>query len=320
MHERPAGIDDTALAAVLAGEWALAELRLQYLPVGFGGYHWLAADQAGTQWFVTVADLASLYGPDLVPAMETAAGLAEAGLEFVLAPVRTVSGPAVASLGAGFGVTVFRYVHGTPGEWDDELSPAERLSVIELLARLHTAHVPARAPVRAPRLTRRDALTAALADLGSPWTRGPFGEPARAILAERRPEVLAALSRFDDLVRRVGSDGGPYVLTHGEPHPGNLIYEGTGLLLIDWDTVGTAPPERDLWSLVTDDGPEAAAYTRLTGRAVNQEAVALYRLRWPLDELCLMAEEFRAPHGRNADTETSFAGLSESLDQLGQNG
>jgi spectinomycin phosphotransferase len=320
VHERPAGIDDTALAAVLADEWALAGVRLQYLPVGFGGYHWLAADPAGMQWFVTVTDLASLYGPDLGPAMETASGLAEAGLEFVLAPVRTVSGAAVASLDAGFGVTVFRYVHGRPGEWDDELSPAERLSVIELLARLHIADVPAYAPVRAPRLTRRDALTAALADLGSPWTRGPFGEPVRAILAARRPEVLAALSRFDDLVRRVDSDGGPCVVTHGEPHSGNLIYEGTGLLLIDWDTVGTAQPERDLWDLLTEGGAEAAAYTRLTGRPVNQEAVALYRLRWPLEELCLFVEEFRAPHGRNADTETSFAGLSESLDQLGQNG
>jgi spectinomycin phosphotransferase len=320
VRERPEGIDDSALAAVLASEWALARVRLQYLPVGFGGYHWLATDQAGTQWFVTVADLASMYGADLVPAMETAASLAEAGLEFVLAPVRTAAGPAVARLGTGFVVTVFRYVHGTPGEWDDELSLAGRLSVIELLARLHGAGVPARAPVRAPRLARRDALTAALAELSSPWAGGPFAEPARAILAERRPEVLAALSRFDDLVRRVGSAGGPCVLTHGEPHPGNLIREGTGLLLVDWDTVGMAPPERDLWDLLTEDGAEAAAYTRLTGRAVNPDAVALYRLRWPLDDLCLFVEEFRAPHGRNADTETSFAGLSESLDQLGQNG
>jgi hypothetical protein len=48
--------------------------------------------------------------------------------------------------------------------------------------------------------------------------------------------------------------------------------------------------------------------------------VELYRLRWPLDELCLGLAEFRAPHGRDGDTGTSFEALTESLDALGQKG
>jgi spectinomycin phosphotransferase len=319
VHERPAGVEDTELATILADRWALAGVALEYLPVGFGGYHWLATEQTGARWFITVSDLGREYGADLEPAMETAAGLAERGLEFVVAPVRSVTGGTVARLG-GYGVTVFRYLRAAPGSWGDELGTADRLAVIEMLARLHAAAVPAEAPVRAPLLARRDALTAALADLDSPWTAGPHGEPARAILTEHRAEVLAALDRFDDLVRRVSGAGSPRVLTHGEPHPGNLMRSGTGLLLIDWDTVGTAPPERDLWDLLTDDGPEAAAYTRRTGRAVDQAAVELYRLRWPLDEVCLSLAEFRAPHGRDDDTETSFAALTESLDDLRQKG
>jgi spectinomycin phosphotransferase len=320
VHERPEGVRDGALATVLADQWGLAAVALAYLPVGFGGYHWRASGPAGTEWFITVSDLSRDYGADLEPAMETAAGLAERGLDFVVAPVRSLTGGTVARLDGGFGVTVFRYIRAAPGSWGDELGTADRLAVIEMLARLHTAGVPARAPVRAPLLARRDALTAALADLDVPWTAGPFGEPARAILTERRSEVLAALARFDDLVRRVTGAGTPPVLTHGEPHPGNLMRTSSGLLLIDWDTVGTAPPERDLWDLLTDGGPEAAAYARLTGRAVDPAAVELYRLRWPLDELCLSAAGFRAPHGRDGDTETSYAALTESLDDLGQKG
>jgi spectinomycin phosphotransferase len=320
VHERPEGVEDADLAATLSDQWTLAGVALEYLPVGFGGYHWLATEPTGARWFITVSDLGREYGAELEPAMETAARLAETGLEFVVAPARSRSGGTVARLGPGFGVTVFGYVPGTPGHWGDAPGVADRLRVIEMLARLHTAGVPAAAPVRAPRLARRDALTAALADLDSPWTNGPFGEPARAVLAERGPEVIAALSRFDDLVGQVANSGAPPVLTHGEPHPGNLIYAGSQLRLIDWDTVGTAPPERDLWDLLTEDGPEAAAYTRLTGRAVDPAAVELYRLRWPLDELCLSAAEFRAPHGRDADTETSFAALTESLDDLRQRG
>jgi spectinomycin phosphotransferase len=30
------------------------------------------------------------------------------------------------------------------------------------------------------------------------------------------------------------------VVTHGEPHPGNLIQTSAGLVLIDWDTVAVA--------------------------------------------------------------------------------
>jgi spectinomycin phosphotransferase len=319
VHERPEGVQDAGLAAVLAEQWGLTGAALTYLPVGFGGYHWRATGAAGTEWFITASDLSREYGADLEPAMETAAGLAELGLEFVVAPVRSLTGGTVARLG-GYGVTVFRYVRAAPGSWGDELGTADRLAVIEMLARLHAADVSAQAPVRSPLLGRRDALTAALADLDSPWTAGPYGEPARAILTERSAEVLAALSRFDDLVSRVSTAGGPPVLTHGEPHPGNLMRSGARLLLIDWDTVGTAPPERDLWDLLTVGGPEAAAYTRLTGRAVEPAAVELYRLRWPLDELCLGLAEFRAPHGRDGDTGTSFEALTESLDALGQKG
>lgn len=325
MRERPQGVQDAELAAVLSDQWALVVVALEYLPVGFGGYHWRATDRDGAQWFVTVTDLASMYGSDLGPAMETAVDLAAAGLDFVVAPVRTATGPSVASLGSGYAVTLYPYVAGPPGEWGDVLGPGDRLAVVALLAALHAMPPPALAPVRELRLARRDALTDALAALDQPWSGGPFAEPARKLLAGRTAEVTGALDRFDDLTRRVLSDGGPPVVTHGEPHAGNLLRDGAGFRLIDWDTVGVAPPERDLWDLVGADGrqapdPVTTAYERLTGRAVNQEALALYRLRWPLDDLCLIVAELRAPHGPGADTQTSFASLAESLDALGQDG
>jgi spectinomycin phosphotransferase len=325
VRERPQGVEDVELAAVLSDQWALAGVALEYLPVGFGGYHWRATDRDAAQWFVTVTDLASMYGADLGPAMETAADLAAAGLDFVVAPVRTAAGPTVASLGSGYGVTLYPYAAGRPGEWGDVLGPGDRLAVVAMLAALHAVPAPALTPVRELRLARRDALADALTALDRPWSGGPFAEPARKLLAGRAGEVAGALDRFDDLARRVRSDGRPPVVTHGEPHAGNLLGDGAGFRLIDWDTVGLAPPERDLWDLVGADGgrapdPVTTAYERLTGRAVNQEAVALYRLRWPLEELCLILAELRGPHGPGADTQTSFAALAESLDALGQDG
>ena len=56
------------------------------------------------------------------------------------------------------------------------------------------------------------------------------------------------LARFDGLLDRVQKARGPYVITHGEPHPGNLLRTLTGLRLIDWDMIALARPERDLWN------------------------------------------------------------------------
>ena len=42
-------ISDSDVAAALARQWALTVQDLSYLPVGFGGYHWLAAGQTGSR-------------------------------------------------------------------------------------------------------------------------------------------------------------------------------------------------------------------------------------------------------------------------------
>ncbi len=92
-------VSDSDVAAALARQWALTVQDLSYLPVGFGGYHWLAADQTGSRWFVTVSDLPTPWVPDLSAAMQTAAWLAtQARLEFVVAPVPTRAGQVVGSV------------------------------------------------------------------------------------------------------------------------------------------------------------------------------------------------------------------------------
>ena len=47
------------------------------------------------------------------------------------------------------------------------------------------------------------------------------------------------------------------MITHGEPHPGNILRSRGRLLLIDWDTAGVALPERDLWHVAGPGSPEA---------------------------------------------------------------
>jgi spectinomycin phosphotransferase len=319
VRERPADIRDSDVAAALARQWALTVPDLSYLPVGFGGYHWLAVDQTGSRWFVTVSDLAAPWVPDLPAAMQTAAWLAtEAGLEFVVAPVPTRAGQVVGSLDSRHALTLFLYIDAVPGRFEGPIDDGDRAAIIDMLAALHTATPEGiQVPSRPLELTTRRAIDQALASLGVPWNGGPYAEPGRDLLAGYERPLRQAFARFDGLLNRVREAGGPYVITHGEPHPGNLLRARAGLCLVDWDMTALARPERDLWWVISGD-QDAARYSWQTGRTVNQDALALYRLRWGLDDIAEFLSEIRGPHERTADTLVSWTALQEALEAIAE--
>ena len=317
MRERPVDIRDSDVAAALARQWVLTVQDLSYLPVGFGGYHWRAADQTGSRWFVTVSDRATPWVPDLPAAMQTAAWLAtEAGLGFVVAPVPTRAGQVVGSLDSRDALTLFPYVDAAPSRFEDSIDDGDRTAIIDMLARLHTA-IPKgiQVPARPPQLATRPAIDQALASLGVPWTGGPYAEPGRDLLARYERPLRQAFARFDGLLDRVRDAGGPYVITHGEPHPGNLLRTRAGLCLVDWDMTALARPERDLWWVISGD-QDATRYSWRTGRTVNQDALALYRLRWDLDDIAGFLSQIRGPHQQTADTLMSWTELQKTLEAI----
>ncbi|MGB6454605.1 MAG: aminoglycoside phosphotransferase family protein [Streptosporangiaceae bacterium] len=317
MRERPPNVRDSDVAAALARQWALTMQDLSYLPVGFGGYHWLAVDQTGSRWFVTVSDLAAPWVPDLPAAMQTAAWLAtEAGLTFVVAPVPTSAGPVVGSLDSRHALTLFPYVDAAPSRFEDPIDDGDRAAIIDMLAALHTATPQGiQVPSRPLELASRQAVDQALASLGVPWNGGPYSEPGRDLLARYEQPLRQAFARFDALLGRVRAAGGPSVITHGEPHPGNLLRTRAGLCLVDWDMIALARPERDLWWVISGD-QDAERYSGRTGWTVNQEALALYRLRWGLDDTAEFLAKIRGPHVRTADTLLYWTGLQETLEAI----
>ncbi len=318
MEERPDGLADAEVAAALAAHWDIEVCDLRYLPVGFGGYHWSADEADGGRWFVTASDLArydSLAGLEL--AMSTAVRLAQAGLEFVVAPVPAASGRAACPIGARYAITVSAFVDGIPGRWGDPLATADLAAVTEMLARVHAIPAdPGDVPVPALELPDRGVIEDSLRERARTWQTGPYGEPARVLMNEHAASVANALVTFDELTAELTASAGELVITHGEPHSGNLIRSDDGLLLIDWDLVGLAPPERDLWWIVSDSGAEAAQYAQLTGSSVSEVALSLYRLRWDLSDLAEFLAWLRGPHERSADTETVWRAVTEILDRL----
>jgi spectinomycin phosphotransferase len=329
VRDRPDGVTERELAHALADGWGLSAGTLRYAPVGGGSYHWMARGERGDRWFVTVDDLddkgwlgrtrpAVFAG--LHAAMDAAVTLRrEAALGFVVAPVPARDGRPVRPLGDRHAVAVFPFLRGTPGRWEEGLPAPDRAELVAMLAALHRVDPAAvRLPRREIGLSWRGDLEAALRELDRPWTGGPFAEPARSLLAGAAARVR---QRLDSLDRQSGAaaSAGKTVITHGEPHPGNVIRApGGDLMLIDWDTVALARPERDLWMVASGTGDELRRYTELTGRPVDAAALELYRLRWALDDLSCFVRDLRAPHRRTPGAEHAWQALEITIAQLTQ--
>jgi spectinomycin phosphotransferase len=318
MRARPKDLDDDRLLRAL-GSWGVGATSVAYAPVGFGDHHWIAADDSGPRWFVTVTDLVLKNGRDadselrsLRGAMETAAALGD--LDFVVAPLRGADGRFVRRFGARYALSVFPYLDGVVDDFDRSWTAAERADVIDLIASLHRQVPPASAPVLDLGLSMPDRLQSALEGTLR-WSNGPFAEPARTLLSSHAAAILRQAKEFDRLVEDVRRSDGALVLTHGEPHPGNLLQREGRYLLVDWDTVGLAPPERDLYS-VAETPEDLERYAEASGRTVNTSALTLYLLRWDLEEVSSYVDWFRAPHDRSPDTEEAWQGLLESVTRL----
>jgi spectinomycin phosphotransferase len=326
MRDRPAGVADDDLIAALAAGWQLQVADARYAPVGAGSYHWVVRDNENRQWFATLDDLDAKrwLGDNRVAAFEglrAALDVAVAlrhrhDLRFVLAPVMGRNGLTVQRLGCQYAVAVFPFVNASSTPFGQELPRGDREKLVGMLAALHGCP-PAALPVHRARvgLPRRDDLAAALSELGAPWSGGPFSEPARELLAASVTQIRRLLAAFDTLADHVRAL--EPVVTHGEPHPGNLMRTGNDVMLIDWDTAGAAPPERDLWWIVSDSDEVAAQrYTEATGRSVDRDALAFYRLRWALDDMSIYTHELRAPHRHTAGTEQAWRALKITVEGL----
>jgi spectinomycin phosphotransferase len=327
VYTEPCDLGRAALADALKRHWRIAVARLDYLAVGFGTHHWEAVDPAGLRWFVSADDLHARQhagrAPDAVfaaldRAFRTATALHDsAGLDFVVAPVPSTGGAVLRRL-ERYAIRVEPFVDGkaaADGEFD---RPEDRRRMGTLLGRLHAASgsVPPGIPCRdGPTLSGRAALETAVTELETPWEDGPFAEPARALLRHHAGRVQERLRAYDLQAGRVLAEPGDWVVTHGEPHSANVIREPAGgLRLVDWDTALLAPRERDLWMILDAGMTGRDEYREVTGPVrLDEKALAFYRERWALAEICMYVAEFRRPHGETEDTRASWEELKEYL-------
>jgi hypothetical protein len=328
MQSRPRDLSDAVVAAAVSDGWKLPQTTARYQPVGYGSHHWLVEDTAGGRWFASVDELAE-DDPEasfdrLGAALAVAVTARDTNLSFVVAPLRTPDGAVLRRLPRRYALALYPYVTGQSGRFHDTLTSADGVELIGMLCSLHSvaqaavsmASVGVRAETFA--IPDRDRLEIALADLDAVdcWP-GPYGERLRSLLARHADDVHRTFREHDRLVAHAGPQEDRLVLTHGEPHPGNLIRTPEGLALVDWDTALLAPPERDLWMLDARTGGQASAeYVIRSGCTLNPRLLSRYQLAWSLADLAIFVELLRYTGDQTADTAWSWDALQRTLHDL----
>jgi spectinomycin phosphotransferase/16S rRNA (guanine(1405)-N(7))-methyltransferase len=326
----PHDLPEAVLVSVLARRWGLAVASVEYRAVGWGSHHWDVADASGARWFVTADDLEDKRLSDNEPlavafgrlraSLSAARDLRDSGRAFVVAPVPAGDGEPVAWLSERFAVAVYPFVDGQTFAWGEFSSPEHRLSVLTLLAGVHTAPAAASRHALADdyALPYRDELEASCDHARETVDRGPYARPAARLLRQNAAPIRRLLARYDDLVRQARSRAARMVLTHGEPHPGNTMQTAGGWVLIDWDTALVAPPERDLWHLDHGEPASLGAYTDATGISPLPSLLELYRLRWDITDIASYASDFRRAHTGTANDDKSWELLNSLISRVSQ--
>jgi Phosphotransferase enzyme family len=328
----PEDLPADLLTTTLARHWGVRAASETYRPLGFGSHHWSITDSNAQRWFVTVDELETKrHTADesldsafdrLHASLSTAAELRRSGLAFVVAPIPSATGEPVVRAGL-FGIALYPFIDGQSYEWGDFPTPEHRHAVLDLVVAVHTAPESARRHALADdfAIPSRDAVEAALDRKSNPMTDiascGPHAQDTATLIADNASALRAELARYDELTAEGHGYPSRFVLTHGEPHPGNTMLTANGYQLIDWDTALMAPPERDLWRLDPGDGSILSAYTEATGIASLPSMMELFRIRWDLADIAVAVSRFHRPHGRGADDEKSWEILQSLVTQIG---
>jgi spectinomycin phosphotransferase len=297
VREPPPDVAGADVLAEVRRSWDARVDRVTYLAVGFGAHHWTAYAGSRPRLFVTYDSTARADAlAELEAAYHGATALHDRGLEFVLAPVATGGGRALARFASG-ALSCTPWREGTSEE------PLDLPWTREALRRLHATEPPAGLPPWRTKVGPDFAETVE-GMVRRPWGPGPYADRARDEVKARLGDISRWTTRYHHLAEVARTR--TWVAAHGEPHYANQLQTVAGRFLIDWDTLRLAPAEVDLRVLV-----EAGARAEEVG--ADPEMLELFDLEWRLDEISQYAAWFAAPHAGSRDDEIAFGGLRHEL-------
>lgn len=244
-------------------------------------------DDSGSVYFLKARSRALYPASCLAPRY-----LADHGETAVVAPLPTTDGALWARLAApedAWVIAVYPYIAGVSG-WRPGMSDAQWRATGAIFRRIHGIALPAEGIASLRRETfdvsdyARSVEMFAARFAAVPSDGDAAAERAlRERWQARRATIYTLLNAMRALAERLRDRSGPFVLCHGDLHPGNLLRDdASGVYVVDWDDVLLAPKERDFLFVGEPDGEgfsqaDAPFFQGYQPREIDWVAVTYYR-------------------------------------------
>lgn len=282
--------DKTELREQLSTAYGLPLQSITFFPEGEDSYGYVIASETGEEYFAK----ASTSVPN--SCLQVASLLRhQCNISGIVAPLKTLEGT-LSVLWQDFRVSLFPFIEGK-SRWDlwkvgKDFTDAELSQTAALLATIHgcTGTVASNSlTVATYDLPLRQELHTVLEAPEKIPARNGYQKRLLEAIAQHRSAILQTLERYDSLGRSASVLQTPFVITHGDPTPGNLIIDAENRLhIIDWDGVCLGPPEKDLVSFTGERFEvvlESYLAKRRNGATLHTDIFGFYIYEWTLNEI-----------------------------------
>ena len=282
--------DKRELLQNLSTAYGLSLQSITFFPEGEDSYGYIVSSENGEKYFVK----ASTSVPN--SCLQVASRLRnQCDISSIVAPLETQNRK-LSVPWQNFRVSLFPFIEGT-SRWDlwkvgKDFTDAELSQTAALLATIHgyTDTVASNnLRVAAYDLPLRQELHRVLEAPRKISPQNGYQKQLLDAIAQHRSNIFQTLERYDSLGRSASALQTPFVITHGDPTPGNLIIDaGNRLHIIDWDGVCLGPPEKDLVSF-TGERFEVVLERYLAERQhdvfLHADIFGFYIYEWTLNEI-----------------------------------
>lgn len=281
--------DKSELLEQLRTAYGLPLQSITFFPEGEDSYGYIVVSEAGGKYFAKASMCV------LNSRLKAAYHLRyRCSVRSVVAPLETQDG-LLSIPWQDFQVALFPFIEGK-SRWDlwkvgKDFTDTQLSQTAALLATIHacTDSVDLAYPPAEYSLPLREELYVVLEAPREIVPQNRYQKQLLDAIAQHRSEILQALERYDSLGRSASALQTPFVITHGDPTPGNLIIDAENRLhIIDWDGVCLGPPEKDLVSFTGERFEmilESYLAERQSGAALHADIFGFYIYEWTLNEI-----------------------------------
>lgn len=314
-------LSEAFLERWLNKHYHLIPQRVRFMPRGECSWGFVLDAPDGQYFFLKLWQLGLCEGNLTEDHIQTMMTLYyEFGLQQMTPPpVRSLSSGNFINRCSRYQAVLLPWVDGYPAT-DKPLNDFQQRQLGALLATLHSAKLAVRERPRQENFSPHyisNIKRLLKATRQPPQPHRDTQEPMVQLLRSTEANILRLLDEFEALRgAALQIDATHYVVCHGDPSSGNIVVSRDDqVILIDWDTLCYAPPERDLFFIHDMEGALDGYQRVAEDYTLNETLIRYYQAHWILQEILEYGERTLFTEQSAAQCEHDVASLEYELKQ-----